>query len=96
MFTVVFNGGPAEAAGVAPGDVAVALDGIALRAANADKRLRAYRAGDTLELVLFRGDELLTTRLCLADSPADTCYLKLDAEADADTKQRRDAWLHVE
>ena len=96
VFAVVFNGGPAEQAGVAPGDVAVALDGIALRAANVDSRLRAYRAGDTLELVVFRGDELLTTKLRLAASPADTCYLELNADADAGIRERRDAWLHTQ
>lgn len=96
VFTAVFNGGPAEKAGIAPGDVAVALDGIAVHAANVDTRLRAYRAGDILELVVFRGDELLTTRIGLADSPADTCYLELSADADAAAKERRDAWLHCE
>ena len=96
VFAAVFNGGPAEQAGVAPGDVAVALDGIALRAANVDSRLRAYRAGDALELVVFRGDELLTTELCLATGPADTCYLELSADADAAVRERRAAWLHVE
>ena len=96
VFTAVVNGGPAEEAGVAPGDVAVALDGITLRAANAEVRLRAYRAGDTLDLVVFRGDELLTTSPRLADRPADTCYLELNAGAGTAVNQRRNAWLQVE
>ena len=64
--------------------------------ADLESRLRAYRAGDTLELAVFRGDELLTTPLRLADSPTDTCYLTLDADADATAKTRRDAWLQIE
>jgi predicted metalloprotease with PDZ domain len=42
-FASVMNGGPAERAGVAPGDEAVALDGLQLTSANVDSRLKAYR-----------------------------------------------------
>ena len=96
VFTVVMNGGPAEAAGIAPGDVAVALDGLALSTANCDRRLRAYRHGDTLELVVFRGDELVTTKVRLVEAPQSTCYLRLDRDADAMTLARQAAWLQAE
>lgn len=94
-FTVVHNGGPAEMAGVAPGDVAVALDGYALTLENCDRRLRNYRDGDTVELVLFRGDELITTHVTLAARPENTCYLVLADDAGADALARRDAWLNT-
>jgi predicted metalloprotease with PDZ domain len=93
VFTVVANSGPAERAGVAPGDVAVALDGVALTAINCDRRLRTYRHGDRLELVVFRGDELMTTKVRLEEAPETTCFLKLDKEADADSLARQAAWL---
>jgi predicted metalloprotease with PDZ domain len=93
VFTVVANDGPAEKAGVAPGDVAVALDGVALTAANCDTRLKTYHHGDRLELVVFRGDELMTTRVRLERAPETTCYLQLDNEADADMLGRQAAWL---
>ena len=93
VFTVVANGGPAEHSGIAPGDVAVALDGVALTAANGDRRLRTYRHGDRLELVVFRGDELITTKIRLENAPETTCYLQLDAEADAEMLGRQAAWL---
>jgi len=93
VFTTVMNGGPAEAAGIAPGDIAVALDGLALGAANCDRRLRTYRHGDSLELVVFRGDELITVSVCLAESPRDTCFLQLDGDADAMAIARQAAWL---
>ena len=93
VFTVVANGGPAERAGIAPGDVAIALDGVALSVANCDRRLRTYRHGDRLELVVFRGDELMTTKVRLEEAPASTCFLKLDTEADADALARQAAWL---
>ena len=89
------NGGPAELAGVAPGDEAVALDGLQLTATNADNRLKAYRDGDELDLVVFRGDELLTMRIRLAAAPLDTCYLELIEDVELDVETRRLAWLHA-
>jgi predicted metalloprotease with PDZ domain len=93
VFAVVTNGGPAELAGVAPGDVAVALDGMALSATNCDRRLKSYCDDDHVELVVFRGDELLTLPVRLAEAPETTCYLQLDKEADADALARQAAWL---
>ena len=93
VFAAVKNGGPAEAAGVAPGDVAVALDGVAFTPANCDRRLRSYHAGDALELVVFRGDELITMRVVLASAPEDTCYLQADTEASPEMDAARAVWL---
>jgi predicted metalloprotease with PDZ domain len=94
-FAAVYNGGPAEAAGIAPGDVAVALDGFALTLSNCDRRLKTYRDGDKLELVVFRGDELITTPVQLASRPEDTCYLQVSTDCDAAAETRRNAWLHT-
>jgi len=94
VFSAVLNGGPAEAAGIAPGDVAVALDGVAFRPANCDARLSSYHAGDRLELVVFRGDELITTRIALRKPPDDTCYLQVLEDAGADADLARANWLH--
>lgn len=91
--TAVMNGGPAEAAEIAPGDVIVALDGLALTAGNHERRLRDYRAGETLQLVVFRGDELMTKSITLEAAPATTCYLSIDDSADATAALRRSAWL---
>jgi predicted metalloprotease with PDZ domain len=93
VFTIVANDGPAELAGVAPGDVAVALDGLALTVANCEQRLKTYRDGDKLELVVFRGDELMTLSIKLADAPESTCYLEFDSDADAESLARQAAWL---
>lgn len=93
IFSSVENGGPAERAGIAPGDQAVALDGLLLTAANIDRRLRAYRAGDTIDIDVFRGDEMQRLEICLAAAADDTVYLLRDDDAGADAKTRRDAWL---
>jgi predicted metalloprotease with PDZ domain len=94
VFSAVDNGGPAERAGVAPGDIAVALDGIALTASNLPARLKRCHAGKKLSLLVFRGDELLTLKVRPALAPEDTCYLLPDNDADDGTVARRTAWLH--
>ena len=53
----------------------------------------AYRDKDKLELVVFRGDELITTKIRLEDAPENTCYLQLDKDADADVLGGQAAWL---
>jgi len=96
VFSAVANGSPAERAGIAPGDAVVALDRLALTAANSDRRLRAYRDGDVLELVVFRGDELVTTSVELALPPEDTCFLTLAADAGDVAESRRNGWLQID
>ena len=89
----VANGGSAESAGVAPGDVLVALDRLALTEANLDARLKGLRANDRLKLHVFRGDELLVLPVRFQAAPEDTCYLALADDVDADVEARRAAWL---
>ena len=88
------NGGPAELAGVAPGDQAVALDGLLLTAANLDRRLRGYRDRDKTVITVFRGDELLTLPIKFQAAPQDTCYLDLDSDVELGTENLRVSWLH--
>ena len=94
VFTSVSNGGPAEEAGLSPGDKLVALDGLRAGASSIDARIRRYRPGDRSDVVVFRGDELLTTKLTWRKAPEDTCFLKLDADVDEAQAERRSSWLH--
>ncbi|NNC76969.1 MAG: M61 family metallopeptidase [Woeseiaceae bacterium] len=93
VFASIANGGAAEAAGVAPGDVAVALDGLKLTPQNIDARLKTFRPGDKAELAVFRGDMLTTLKLRMTAADADTCYLQVDDDASAEADKRRQAWL---
>ena len=95
VFVSVANGGPAENAGVAPGDEAVALDGLRVTSANVERRLRSCHEGDELELIVFRGDELLTTVVHIEAAPNDTCYLELRDDVELAIENRRIAWLHA-
>jgi len=93
VFLAVHNEGPAERAGVSPGDELVALDGLRINIKGCEARTRRYRPGDKSELSVFRGDELISLRMKWQEAPADTCYLELTEDADDELVSRRDAWL---
>ena len=91
--TAVLEGGPAQAAGLSPGDVVVALDGLKVGERNLASRLARHEAGERVRVTAFRGDELMDVELELADAPHDMCYLELDDQAPAQALARRRAWL---
>jgi len=93
VVAVVRAGSPAEKAGIATGDTAVALDQLRLDADNLGRRLRDYRPGDTSTLTVFRRDELMRFKVTLETPPHDTCYLLLDDDCDAESSARQAAWL---
>jgi predicted metalloprotease with PDZ domain len=93
VFQAVHNGGPAERAGISPGDELVALDGLRINLAGAESRSRRYLPGDKSDVTVFRGDELITLRLRWAAAPEDTCYLQVDTEAGEEPAARRQRWL---
>ena len=96
VFSVVHAGSPAEVAGVAPGDEAVAFGGLRITAGNIDARLGDHHAGDTVPLKVFRRDALLDLTVQLAEPPDDTCYMELDPDPASDAKRRRQEWLSLD
>ena len=95
LFSLVHSGSPAEAAGIAPGDEAVAIDGLRLTVTNIDQRLRNYRPGDKATITVFRDHILMRHKLTLGKLPEDTCYLTTAVNSDeAKDAQRRD-WLNL-
>jgi predicted metalloprotease with PDZ domain len=91
--THVVEGGPAERAGLSPGDHLIALGGLRVEERNLRKRLARHEPGETIRAAAFRGDELLEFPLELAAAPLDTCFLALDPEADPRAQTLREAWL---
>jgi predicted metalloprotease with PDZ domain len=90
----VIAGGPAQFAGLAPGDLLVALDGERLTAANLGGLLQRMN-GEPADMHYFRRDRLAVTRLPTPAAPADTCDLWLlpAEELDSTVLARRAAWL---
>jgi len=89
----VLNGGPAELAGLAAGDVIVAVDGLRASPSVLERVATSRQPGESIAVHAFRRDELITATLVLASAPHDTCWLEIDPAADEPTRQRRLAWL---
>jgi predicted metalloprotease with PDZ domain len=89
----VYRGGPAERAGLAGGDILIAIDGLRASAESVRRLLERHRPRETLTVHAFRRDELIVTQLTLESAPLDTCWLTMPATIDADVRARRDAWL---
>jgi predicted metalloprotease with PDZ domain len=92
--THVLSGSAAQRAGLAPGDLLVALDGERITQANLADLLRRA-AGGEVEIHYFHRDRLTVSMLPLEPAPADTCDLWLlpSHELDVTISMRRSAWL---
>lgn len=59
-------GGPAQFAGIDPGDQLLALDQVRVTAEQLSDRLKDYRPGDNVTITVFHGDELRMCQVTLA------------------------------
>lgn len=89
----VFDGTPAQAAGLSGGDVLVALDNLRVGADTLDKLLARYQPGDTVELHAFRRDELMRFSAKLASQAPPKIALTVNAKASAAAARARARWL---
>jgi predicted metalloprotease with PDZ domain len=90
---VVFDDGPAQTAGLCPGDLVVAIGGLRVGERNLASRLAREESGATVRVTAFRGDELIEVDLVLAPPALDTCYLEPDSRGSSEALARRRAWL---
>jgi predicted metalloprotease with PDZ domain len=91
--THVLEGGAAQRATLAAGDVIAAIDGIRVTPKTLETRLARLRPGDRVRAHVFRRDELHEVEIELAAPPADTCVLRLDRAAAARALKLRRGWL---
>lgn len=89
----VFEGGPAQRAGMSAGDVLVALDGLRASASSLDAALSRHAVGDEVDIHVFRRDELMCFRVELGAQPADSVTLKLLRRPSAAAAHLRRGWL---
>lgn len=85
----VTSGGTAAAAGVAPGDQLVAIDGVRAR----PMELKRFEPGAPVTFSVFRDDVLLPLSAHWQPPPADTCVLRLVENPGAEAQALRAAWL---
>ncbi len=89
----VFSGGPAERAGLAAGDVLVAVDGLRATRESIARLTTERDPGEVIEVHAFRRDELFAASVTLESAPADTCWLEIDTAADEPARSHRACWL---
>ncbi len=70
--SAISAGGPAEAAGLQPGDIVVSIDGVAIDEQNAFAEvLFTHQPGDSVAVEVMRGNEPFSTTLTLTERPVD-------------------------
>lgn len=74
---VLYEQGVAMQAGLAAGDVLIAVDGLRVNQSNLDEVLASYVPGERVRLHAFRGDELLSVEVTLAASAPEFAYLQV-------------------
>lgn len=87
----VFEGGAAQKAGLAAGDIIMAIDGLRVSPDNIDSHLNRYRPGDTLPVHAFRRDELHVFPLTLEAAKPDAWSLTVNDNAAGARNRKR--WL---
>ena len=92
----VFEDGAAIKAGLAAGDVLIALDGLKVTPTSLEKILQQYKLGEEVEIHIFRRDELMVFRVKLQGPPVDTAELHLMRDIDHQTEARRKNWLTLQ
>ena len=89
----VYSGGAAERAGIAAGDIIIAVDHLKVSKSNIAAALDQHNVGDLVSVHLFRRDELMVFDVCLQQAPRDRVALSLMDDIDPATAQRRENWM---
>ncbi|MDZ7752741.1 MAG: PDZ domain-containing protein [Gammaproteobacteria bacterium] len=88
----VVAGQAAQRAGVAAGDIIMAVDGLRVSADTLETEVGDHAPGAEVTVHLFRNDELMAFTAVLQAAPADTVYLTVDENDEAGALARR-SWL---
>ena len=92
----VFDDGAAQAAGLAAGDVLVAVDNLRLNEKQLEKYIEATPPGKSIMIHAFRRDQLMVFKVSPQPAAADTCVFYLAESVPAEQKARFNAWLHID
>jgi len=88
---MILDDGDLQRAGVAANDVVIAINGIRSSKDNLPTLLAPYTPGDSIELHVFRRDELMRFNVTLTQAKADAWYI--DVLVDDAATQKRETWL---
>ena len=85
----VYDGSPAQQAGLAAGDVLLAINGLRVTPSAFDKQLGRRHAGDEIAIHAFRRDELMEFSVRLDPPARETANLRIEKTANS----LRQSWL---
>jgi len=91
--THVLEGGAAQQAGLAAGDVIVAVAGIRALPDNLEMLIARVPPGQGVPVHVFRRDELMEFRVAPQPAPADTCWLGIQDDTPGSAMRLRRQWL---
>lgn len=91
--THLLDGGTAQAAGLAAGDLLVALGGLRVTPDNLEALLQQFAPGQTVEALVFRDDRQLTLTVTPRPAHDEQWTLKVAARPAAAAKRLRAGWL---
>jgi predicted metalloprotease with PDZ domain len=91
--TSALEGGPGQAGGLYAGDTVVAIDGYRATSQLVKDRLASRASGDTVELTVFRRDQLRTVRVTLGEKPPERFELRAAEGATDAERAAYQAWL---
>jgi len=91
--TTVLDGGPAQQAGVSPGDELLAVDRLKVSHATLDAVRSRLPVGVPVVLHVFRRDELLQLVCAPCEPAAEVCELSVDHACSGEAAQARAQWL---
>jgi predicted metalloprotease with PDZ domain len=89
----VFDDGGAQQAGLSAGDEIVAVDGLNMSAKQLEQYIARQQQDVSIELHLFRRDELKVISFTPLPAAADTCTIYLPQHPGSVQQQRLDNWL---
>jgi predicted metalloprotease with PDZ domain len=89
----VLTTGPAANAGISAGDELLALDGFRIDESSLRDRLKDYQPGDTVNLAIFRRDELVHVPITLVEQPRTRALVKKARRANVAQRTRYQEWL---
>ena len=93
LVKTVPRGTPAFEAGLNVGDEILAMDGYRVPPGKLKKRLKAYRPGDEVELLVARREKLTRLPVTLGEEPAKEYYPRPAADVGETVEARRQSWL---
>lgn len=89
----VHEGRAAQRAGLAPGDLLLAVDGVHRPTTSLATWLKRLPAGEPLPVQVLRGDRLYSFTLVLDEAPAEDCHLRWSSVPVPGAQARRRDWL---